>query len=223
MDEDGVWLNPLPWPPAATCCHRPYHFGDKLSFEEFIGCSAMAYFLSTGLGIDGPDPLTTRVTLSPSQVLGVIWSQLAKSIIQLVINIQQAYACIYTHPRYFHSIAPMFSGLRIPYAEMSAFAEILNDCNRVLGSSRDPTTPSGGVVSHDQSAAAPLESRSCIGWDRAGDHAMASPSNMAEHGVGGLPPALIRRITGLLEMGKEAVLRQGWSRQSMEGRQGPSQ
>ena len=46
---------------------------------------------------------------------------------------------------------------------------------------------------------------------------MANPSNMAKHWVGGLPPALIQRIIGLLEMDKEAVLRQGWGRPSIEG------
>ena len=46
---------------------------------------------------------------------------------------------------------------------------------------------------------------------------MANPSNMAKHWAGGLPPALIQRMICLLEMDKEAVLRQGWVRPSIEG------
>ena len=50
---------------------------------------------------------------------------------------------------------------------------------------------------------------------------MAIPSDMAKHGVGGLPPALIRRIAGLLEMDEDAVLWRCWGRPSIEGRKGP--
>ena len=67
-------------------------------------------------------------------------------------------------PLYSHSVPPMLSGIRFPFAEECAFGKSLDDRNPLLGCVGDPMMDSGGLVVESSSALP--ESRPVIAWKR---------------------------------------------------------